>query len=298
MVLETWRQMIDDGRGQDGQPKYHAHRAPRGAARECHETLKAGGRQGRRPGHHRHRRRQRHVHHRGRRPPRRRARPAPATCAPSAPATAASSSSRPRQPPRGSKRKQTNAVPVSKTARFPTIRAEGGNSVSALLGATSRSGGASQAVLTSLLVRLHAVQHLVRAPCGRPHAAPHRPQCARPVRPAAEPCRRRQAGPQGGHRRQGGRQGLSTSWRRSWPPSRPSSPGPVIPFGPEVKIPFTDTWSPLQLTDLPVAVLYILAVTSIGIYGIVLAGWSSGSIYALLGGMRWSAQMISDQVAR
>jgi len=71
----------------------------------------------------------------------------------------------------------------------------------------------------------------------------------------------------------------------------------VIPMGPEVTIPFTDTVTPLQLTDLPVAVLYILAVTSIGIYGIVLAGWSSGSIYALLGGMRSSAQMISYEVA-
>ncbi|MEJ7634568.1 NADH-quinone oxidoreductase subunit NuoH [Aeromicrobium sp.] len=71
----------------------------------------------------------------------------------------------------------------------------------------------------------------------------------------------------------------------------------VIPFGPEVKIPFTDTITPLQLTDLPVAVLYILAVTSIGVYGIVLAGWSSGSIYALLGGVRSSAQMISYEVA-
>jgi NADH-quinone oxidoreductase subunit H len=71
----------------------------------------------------------------------------------------------------------------------------------------------------------------------------------------------------------------------------------VIPFGPTVTIPFTDTVTPLQLTDLPVAVLYILAVTSIGIYGIVLAGWSSGSIYALLGGMRSSAQMISYEVA-
>ncbi len=71
----------------------------------------------------------------------------------------------------------------------------------------------------------------------------------------------------------------------------------VIPFGPVVKIPFTDTMTPLQLTDLPVAVLYILAITSIGIYGIVLAGWSSGSTYSLLGGMRSSAQMISYEVA-
>ncbi len=71
----------------------------------------------------------------------------------------------------------------------------------------------------------------------------------------------------------------------------------VIPFGPEARIPFTDTVTPLQLTDLPVAVLYILAVTSIGVYGIVLAGWSSGSIYALLGGLRSSAQVISYEVA-
>lgn len=71
----------------------------------------------------------------------------------------------------------------------------------------------------------------------------------------------------------------------------------VIPFGPDVKIPFTDTTTPLQLTDLPVAVLYVLAVASIGIYGIVLAGWSSGSIYALLGGLRSSAQMISYEIA-
>ena len=71
----------------------------------------------------------------------------------------------------------------------------------------------------------------------------------------------------------------------------------VIPFGPEARIPFTDVTTPLQLTDLPVAVLYILAVTSIGVYGIVLAGWSSNSTYALLGGMRSSAQMISYEVA-
>jgi NADH-quinone oxidoreductase subunit H len=71
----------------------------------------------------------------------------------------------------------------------------------------------------------------------------------------------------------------------------------VIPFGPEARIPFTDVRTPLQLTDLPVAVLYILAVTSIGVYGIVLAGWSSNSTYALLGGMRSSAQMISYEVA-
>jgi NADH-quinone oxidoreductase subunit H len=71
----------------------------------------------------------------------------------------------------------------------------------------------------------------------------------------------------------------------------------VIPLGPEVRIPFTDTYTHLQLTDMPVAVLFVLAVASIGIYGIVLGGWSSGSTYSLLGGLRSSAQMISYEVA-
>ncbi|WP_170126063.1 NADH-quinone oxidoreductase subunit NuoH [Nocardioides speluncae] len=71
----------------------------------------------------------------------------------------------------------------------------------------------------------------------------------------------------------------------------------VIPFGPEVTIPFTDTVTPLQLTDMPVAVLFVMAIASIGIYGIVLGGWASGSTYSLLGGLRSSAQMISYEVA-
>ena len=53
----------------------------------------------------------------------------------------------------------------------------------------------------------------------------------------------------------------------------------------------------MQLTDLSVGVLYILAVTSIGVYGIVLAGWSSGSTYPLLGGLRASAQVVSYEIA-
>ncbi|CAB5000300.1 MAG: NADH-quinone oxidoreductase subunit NuoH [Actinobacteria bacterium] len=69
----------------------------------------------------------------------------------------------------------------------------------------------------------------------------------------------------------------------------------VIPLGPTVWMFGYQT--PLQLTDFPVSVLYILAIASIGIYGIVLAGWSSGSTYALLGGLRSSAQMISYEVA-
>jgi NADH-quinone oxidoreductase subunit H len=71
----------------------------------------------------------------------------------------------------------------------------------------------------------------------------------------------------------------------------------VIPFGPVVDVPFSDVSTPLQLTDLPVGVLYILAIASIGVYGIVLAGWSSGSTYSLLGSLRSSAQVISYEVA-
>ena len=69
----------------------------------------------------------------------------------------------------------------------------------------------------------------------------------------------------------------------------------VIPFGPEVSI--FGTMTPLQLTDFPVSVLYVLAIASIGIYGIVLGGWASGSTYPLLGGLRSTAQMISYEIA-
>ena len=69
----------------------------------------------------------------------------------------------------------------------------------------------------------------------------------------------------------------------------------VIPWGPAVSI--FGHWTTLQLVDLPIGVLYVLAVSSIGIYGIVLGGWSSGSMYPLLGALRSSAQMISYEVA-
>ncbi len=53
----------------------------------------------------------------------------------------------------------------------------------------------------------------------------------------------------------------------------------------------------MQLTDIPVGVLYVLAIASVGVYGIVLAGWASGSTYPLLGGLRSSAQVISYEIA-
>ena len=69
----------------------------------------------------------------------------------------------------------------------------------------------------------------------------------------------------------------------------------IIPFGPTVSVFGHQT--PLQGTDLPVAVLLVLAMASIGVYGIVLAGWSSMSPYSLLGGLRSSAQVISYEIA-
>ncbi len=69
----------------------------------------------------------------------------------------------------------------------------------------------------------------------------------------------------------------------------------VIPFGPRVSIAGHTT--ALQLTDLPVGVLFILCCSSLGVFGIVLAGWSSGSTYPLLGGLRSAAQVISYEVA-
>ncbi|MGH7474311.1 MAG: complex I subunit 1/NuoH family protein, partial [Candidatus Methylomirabilales bacterium] len=60
----------------------------------------------------------------------------------------------------------------------------------------------------------------------------------------------------------------------------------VIPFGPSFVI-----------TDVNVGLLYVFAVTSLGVYGIVLAGWASNSKYALLGGLRSSAQMVSYELS-
>jgi len=69
----------------------------------------------------------------------------------------------------------------------------------------------------------------------------------------------------------------------------------VIPFGPMVSI--FGVRTALQVTDVPVAVLVVLATSAMGVYGIVLGGWASGSTYPLLGGLRSTAQMISYEVA-
>ncbi|MBI4460745.1 MAG: NADH-quinone oxidoreductase subunit NuoH [Acidobacteria bacterium] len=68
----------------------------------------------------------------------------------------------------------------------------------------------------------------------------------------------------------------------------------VIPFGPVTEIGGVDVF---QVANLDIGILFILAVSSMGVYGIALAGWSSNSKYSLLGGLRSSAQMISYELA-
>src|SRR5918998_3104621 len=72
----------------------------------------------------------------------------------------------------------------------------------------------------------------------------------------------------------------------------------VVPFGTSTTLfGLLDQPIPLQVTDVNVAVLVVFAITSMGVYGIVLAGWSSNSKYSLLGGIRSSAQMISYELS-
>jgi NADH-quinone oxidoreductase subunit H len=68
----------------------------------------------------------------------------------------------------------------------------------------------------------------------------------------------------------------------------------VIPFGSELNAGPIHTY--MQITNLNIGVLFVLAVTSVGVYGVALAGWSSNNKYALLGGLRSSAQMISYEL--
>ncbi|MGH3280981.1 MAG: NADH-quinone oxidoreductase subunit NuoH [Trebonia sp.] len=69
----------------------------------------------------------------------------------------------------------------------------------------------------------------------------------------------------------------------------------IIPWGPKVSI--FHHWTPLQVADLPVAVLLVLAMSSMGVYGIVLAGWASRGPYSMLGALRSTAQVISYEIA-
>jgi NADH-quinone oxidoreductase subunit H len=68
----------------------------------------------------------------------------------------------------------------------------------------------------------------------------------------------------------------------------------VIPFGPAIRIGKIRT--PLWVTDVNIGLLFLLAITSIGVYGIILGGWASNNKYSLLGGLRSAAQLISYEV--
>jgi NADH-quinone oxidoreductase subunit H len=84
--------------------------------------------------------------------------------------------------------------------------------------------------------------------------------------------------------------------------------GAVIPWAAPLQVNIDWTWPlighisyhgalPMAVADLPVGFLFVLAISSLGVYGIALAGWSSNSKYSLLGGLRASAQMVSYEVA-
>jgi NADH-quinone oxidoreductase subunit H len=68
----------------------------------------------------------------------------------------------------------------------------------------------------------------------------------------------------------------------------------VLPFGPKIEVFGIQTY--MQLTDLNIGLLFVLAASSLGVYGIALAGWSSNNKYALLGGLRGAAQMVSYEL--
>lgn len=79
----------------------------------------------------------------------------------------------------------------------------------------------------------------------------------------------------------------------------------VIPFGPVIKIPETIPYISkfiggreiaLSITDIPVGLIFVFAVSALGVYGIVLAGWSSNSKYSMLGGIRSAAQVVSYDI--
>ena len=68
----------------------------------------------------------------------------------------------------------------------------------------------------------------------------------------------------------------------------------IVPFGPEIEVFGYHTY--MQISDLNVGILFVLAISAVSVYGVALAGWSSNNKYSLLGGLRSSAQMISYEL--
>jgi hypothetical protein len=139
----------------------------------------------------------------------------------------------------------------------------------------------------------------------RDDAGPARTQPHRPVRPPAERRRRHQELLQGRGHAVGADRGIFPS-RRCCRSSPPFCMFAVIPFA--APLPGFDLTLPLLgrvvyegpltmvVADLPIGFLFIIAFSSLAVYGITLAGWAANSKYALLGGLRASAQMMSYEV--
>ena len=132
----------------------------------------------------------------------------------------------------------------------------------------------------------HGLSHLCRAQGDRLHAEPHRAEPRRLSRPAAAVRRRDQADAQGNrHSRE--REPLPVPHARRcsrW--SRPSRPGRSCRSAPM-----------FVLADIDAGLLYVLALTSLGVYGVILAGWATNSKYAFLGAMRSAAQIVAYEIA-
>lgn len=71
----------------------------------------------------------------------------------------------------------------------------------------------------------------------------------------------------------------------------------VVPFGDNITIPYINYELSLYVTDMNVGIIYVLAISGLAVYGMIFGGWASNSKYAMLGGMRSAAQMISYEVA-